>query len=245
MSAGSTVFKVTDKTFGPINAAPKQQIDARRLIFDFTKWLDTGEVIAALSSFAIVVNTNSSLYAVWQTDFPVPIPTSPTPADTNPLVLDSSSIVSSGTRASLLVGGGTPALGYILSFVVTSSGGRQKEIDVLIDVNPTVNSLITSTSTTPASVTVVSATTVLGTGTNGSVYIENVTAAPITITMPSLPRVLGQSLTFTDVNGNAGLYNVTLQDPAGALINGETTFVMDANYQSVTLEWTGTAWSVR
>lgn len=241
---GPTVYKVSEAV-GPLGFTPvvKQSIDAREVIIDFSRWLDTGESIATLSNFAILANPSVS-YPSWQTDFPFVTPTTPAPADTIPLVIDGATVLSS-SRASLLIGNGTPGLAYMVSFLVTvAPTQRLKEIDILVSINQPVNSSMISSTTVPAqSVTVVSATAALVAGTTGSVNVNNTSGAPITITLPPTP-VLDQTINAKDVGRNAGTNAITWQGAAGALIDGAATFIWGVSGAADQFKWTGSGWSI-
>jgi len=59
--------------------------------------------------------------------------------------------------------------------------------------------------------------------------------APQTITLPLASGRNGASLTFHDAGGQFLAHPVTLSRSGSDLINGQTTFVLNANYQSVTI----------
>lgn len=244
--SGPTIFKVTEAV-GPVGQVPvvKQAIDIREIFVDFTAWLGVGETLAAISNFAIQANPSQS-YPSWQSDFPFVTPSSPAPADTNPLYADGATILNGATQARVLIAGGTPGLAYMFSFLAFAAPAqRAKEIDVLVSINQTVNTAMISSTTPPTqSVTVVSATYALLAGTTGSVNIENGTSAPITVTLPPTP-VLDQTLNMKDVNLNAGTYPITLAGANGALIDGSATYVFAENGAAAQLVWTGSQWSVR
>ncbi|MDE2104279.1 MAG: hypothetical protein KGL39_43985 [Patescibacteria group bacterium] len=59
-----------------------------------------------------------------------------------------------------------------------------------------------------------------------------------TANLPSSPFT-GERHTIVDTSGNASTYNISV----GGTINGQTNFVIDVNYGSVTVEYNGTNWS--
>jgi hypothetical protein len=246
--SGPTIYKVSEAV-GPLGPTPvvKQSIDVRAVIIDFTRWLDTSqsEVIGTLSNFAIEADPDAA-YPAWQTDIPFTSETSEAPADTTPLSLFGASVLSGNKKARILVANGTAGLTYMVSFLVTvSPSQRTKEIDLLVSINQAVNSeMITSTTPPTQDNTIVSATIALATGTAGSVYVENGTGSPITITLPASPTT-GQVIDAKDVTGNAGDDDVTWQGASGALIDGGATYVWNQNFQATTFEWTGSQWSIR
>lgn len=62
---------------------------------------------------------------------------------------------------------------------------------------------------------------------------ENLPAAPAT----------GLTFLIKDCSGNAGTNNITIT-PAAGNIDGSATFVMNTNYQSVAVTYTGSQWSL-
>lgn len=69
------------------------------------------------------------------------------------------------------------------------------------------------------------------------------TAAPRTITLPAAGRVQGQRYEIKDESGGAGTNNITVSGN-GANIDGASTYVINTNYGSVTVYWTGSAWAI-
>lgn len=68
------------------------------------------------------------------------------------------------------------------------------------------------------------------------------TSAAVTINLNSSPNT-GQNIIVKDVNGNALINNVTVNGN-GNNIDGSASFTINTNYQSVTLIFNGTEWSV-
>jgi hypothetical protein len=66
--------------------------------------------------------------------------------------------------------------------------------------------------------------------------------AAVTITLPLSPTH-GQLVNVIDADGQALTYNITI-DGNGKLINGAATFVMNANYESVTTVYNGVKWTL-
>lgn len=67
-------------------------------------------------------------------------------------------------------------------------------------------------------------------------------SSPITLNLPSSPTT-GDAYDFKDTLGNAAAHNITIN--GGAInIDNASTFVMSTNYQSVTVVYTGTIWSI-
>lgn len=72
--------------------------------------------------------------------------------------------------------------------------------------------------------------------------IANTTPVATTVTLPATP-LTNEVHVVKDVNGVSQLYNITIQGN-GNLIDGQDDIVMTTNYQSLTLFWNGTSWSL-
>lgn len=240
----STKFSVLEKT-GVLGRSRKAVADTLRVVIDFSRWLDTGETIGSLSRFSLKVDTDNEVATAWQVDYPFETTTdSAAIADTVPLILTGATIT--GAKANILLGAGTPKLTYIVSFVATgATSGRVREVDFFVTVDEMVNDeMITSLDPAQSStVTVVSGTTALAANTTGAVFVQNGSAAPITITLPASP-VMDQTITIVDVTGNAATYTITLVGAAGATINDHATYPLTMNYAAITVRWNGTKWVV-
>jgi hypothetical protein len=84
-------------------------------------------------------------------------------------------------------------------------------------------------------------TGVLSLTTSFDVFLINKTIASATTvlapgTAPALPAIF----TIKDAKGDAGTNNITVFPTAGFTIDGAASFVMNSNYQSITLLWSGT-----
>lgn len=53
-----------------------------------------------------------------------------------------------------------------------------------------------------------------------------------------------QIMVVKDGGGNAGTYPITILDSLGKLIDGSASYVLNMNYQSITLYYNGSAWRV-
>ena len=237
--SGPTTYLVSENV-GVLGTSIKQNIDTRKYYFDFSQWLDANETVSLLSNFA--VSSVSPAYG-WQADFPFPT-VAVAATDTNPLTVSGSG-TTSPSMAYISVTAGTPGLSYVVSFLATTTLGRQKEVDILVTINEATNAnMISSTTPSTLSTTVVNATAALPTGTEGSVYVDNTSGAAITVTLPPSP-IQGQALDVIDTAGNAATHNITIQGAAGALISGMASVVITNNYQAYSLEWSGTEWSMK
>jgi hypothetical protein len=72
---------------------------------------------------------------------------------------------------------------------------------------------------------------------NYFVFVGNTTGGPISSALPAAGLVLGQQIIIKDTLGNAGTFNITVTASAG--IDGFPTYVLVANYMSVSLVWMG------
>jgi hypothetical protein len=71
------------------------------------------------------------------------------------------------------------------------------------------------------------------------------TAGSITITLPAVASAgVGRSITVKDRDGNAGSGDITIDGNAAEEIDGATTYVLNIDYQSVTLVNDGSAWMI-
>jgi hypothetical protein len=73
------------------------------------------------------------------------------------------------------------------------------------------------------------------------VYVNNLTGAGITITLPS-GNVADQRVIIKDVAGNAATYNITVNTTVGSGIDGLPTYTLVSNFMSVDFDWTGSKW---
>jgi hypothetical protein len=68
------------------------------------------------------------------------------------------------------------------------------------------------------------------------------TSNAITVNLPTSPTT-GLTYLIKDSTGQAGTHNITVT-PAAGNIDGSATFVMNINFQSVGVTYTGTQWSL-
>ena len=74
------------------------------------------------------------------------------------------------------------------------------------------------------------------------IEVVNTTGAAVTQYLP-VPAGL-QVMVVKDGGGNAGTYNITVADSLGKLIDGSASYVLNMNYQSITLYYNGSAWRI-
>lgn len=80
------------------------------------------------------------------------------------------------------------------------------------------------------------------TGTDFVIVIKKTSGAATTVNLPASPTV-GQTFVIKDGKGDCGTNNITITPNAGT-IDGASTAVMQTNYQSATIVYTGTEWSL-
>jgi hypothetical protein len=224
-----------------IGRISKETNDIRELAVDFSTWLGSDELIGRVSTMPVELATVTPPGA-WQlfppSCTPAAAPGSP-PDDTTPLEVVSAATLG-GKQVQILVSQGTPGLSYLLSVIVVSNTSpRQKEIDVLVDVVDSLNVVVPPGE--PPVTEIVSADTTLPVGFAGAVLVQNVTNAPITITLPSSPT-LGQTITAADAAGNAGTNTIHWQGAGGTQINGIALYDFTLDFQSVIFQWAGSQW---
>lgn len=95
---------------------------------------------------------------------------------------------------------------------------------------------ISSSSSSVTERTITSGTTLLST--DNYVYVNNTTAAPMSVTLPVSPGT-NQLLIIKDVADNAATFNITIV----GTVDGAVNPVIGANYGGAGLAWTGSAWS--
>ncbi|GAF86680.1 unnamed protein product, partial [marine sediment metagenome] len=91
-------------------------------------------------------------------------------------------------------------------------------------------------------ITTVSTTSTLGV--DDGAFID-VTAGSITITLPAVATAaVGKVYHIKDADGNAGSSNITIEGNASENIDGSLNFVLNVNYQAVSIVNLGDKWSV-
>jgi hypothetical protein len=74
-----------------------------------------------------------------------------------------------------------------------------------------------------------------------TIVINKTTPAATTVNLPA--GITGALYTIKDGAGNAATYNITIT-PASGNIDGAGTFVMNNNYESITVVYNGTQWNI-
>ena len=137
-----------------------------------------------------------------------------------------SNCVLQSSNASVISGAGTVALGGI-TFPGTSS-----------NVTATTTNGIIQQVGAPAYHYVATAVNYLIKPTDGIIG-ANSSSSMITITMPASGATPGQRWTIKDEGGDAAVNNITVSGN-GFNIDGVVTFVMNTNFESIDIYWTGT-----
>jgi hypothetical protein len=210
----------------------KDTQDVTRITVDFSKWLDAGEVIGAVTSATVTVLLSAS----WNTDVfvaqaPLPI------VDTTPLVVLSEALVSNNTEVRLMLGLGTPGVSYVVTFVATGqTSGRQKEVDIIVTIREP--QAMPGPTPPPAIIAyeLASFTVVAGT----QLYLCDSLAGAMTATLPLNP-LAGDYYTIKDAGGHAAASPITVLGN-GHQIEGGTQVLISVNYGFVNLLYTGTRW---
>lgn len=136
---------------------------------------------------------------------------------------------------------GSAVAPHVRSGTITSSDGS---INV-VKGNGTINLLVTSTINNSIVYTsVVFAQTPYTVGAIDQFLGVNVTGGAITIKLPDSP-VTGRVYSVKDTVGNSSVSNITVTTTGGAVtIDGSATFVMNTNYSSINLVFSGTSYEV-
>ena len=95
-----------------------------------------------------------------------------------------------------------------------------------------------------ASVTVLNAATHTIVDANYLMHITYTTTGPVVITIPSAQAVLERQITFKDAGGNASTNSITIITESSELIDGQVTYVINSNYEAITLYSDGTNWFI-
>jgi hypothetical protein len=232
--------------FGPVN---KDNMDISRLIIDFTCWLDPSESITTLEHLLITADV-PVLTPPWRANYPLDGTTlTPVPADLYPLFFYRNNLIQEGRAVVLDMAAGTPGLTYVVSFVAKAGVSlRKREVDTLLVIdrplNPNMVALGDSipTYTYPMFITM---TTALPLGFAGRLYVNNLTGAPMTVTLPPSP-VLGDVVSVLDYGETATPYPCTFIGAFGSeafSIPGEN-FISNISGDDLTFEWTGAYWAI-
>lgn len=98
--------------------------------------------------------------------------------------------------------------------------------------------------TTPKAVSQTTITAASATATPNTVYSYLINrAGAVTLNLPAVAGLTaGTRIEVKDISGNASTNNITIDANGSETIDGALTFVINTNYESVTLETDGTAW---
>jgi hypothetical protein len=195
--------------------ARKEHLDRLRLIYDFTPYLDTGEVISRIIRATVqTVPPGASVpsawtnSANWRQDYPLECPMSlatvppgSLPEDTYPLVVVAQALTADGKGVDIWVDDGTPGFTYVMSFLaVALMSNREKQVDTLITIEVPINSLMVGPMTAAAPGDYV-------TGTGAVLPLTDSTAANIaSITLGAGDWIVNGSVSFN--TGTALIYRL-------------------------------------
>ncbi len=70
------------------------------------------------------------------------------------------------------------------------------------------------------------------------------TGAVTSLTLPTAQCITGRTIIIKDTGGNAGTNNITIDTEGAELIDGQATYIMSTNYESITLVSDGSNWFI-
>lgn len=229
--------------FGPVN---KDNLDVSRLIIDFTCWLDANESVTEISYLTVLANPALPLPS-WQANYPLDETSATPPVDTYPLVIIEQSVIHGGKAVVLDLAAGTPQLSYAVSFAAVAGVSRRRRlVDILMVIDKPLNPALVADAPVPPVYIyplIIHTTTILPYGFAGKVYVDNTSAAPLTVTLPPSPT-LGDAIDIKDVPGNAMTYNITVISPDGSLIDDMASYLIAYGFGNIGVEWSGSRWSI-
>jgi len=129
------------------------------------------------------------------------------------------------------------------TLTVTSLGGATPQ-SLNIVVNGTTFPIVGGVSTNAITVAARSsgASTVTASATTDYFFCLDPTANTIAVNLPATPAT-GLTYLVKDCTGQASIHNITIV-PAAGTIDGASTSVLNTNFQSVAVTYTGAQWSV-
>jgi hypothetical protein len=143
-------YRVVAQHLQPYRAA-KENFDITRLVYDFSQYLDPGEVLMGVYNSTIYVPPLCQDATNWRQDYPVDntVPAVP-PVDTYPLHVFTQVVGAGGTSIEVEVVDGTPAFTYAVSFAtVAATSQRRKQVDTLVTIEKPVNPLMLGVTVLP------------------------------------------------------------------------------------------------
>lgn len=79
---------------------------------------------------------------------------------------------------------------------------------------------------------------------DSTIRVDTSGAAGFTVTLPTAVGITGRQYTVKDVGGNASIENITIDGNGTETIDGGTTVLLDANYESITVVSDGANWMI-
>jgi hypothetical protein len=221
-----SVFSNTSLPFGPVT---KENLDITCLVFDFSCWLGTGEMLGSVAQPVIALE-GVPLIPPWQSDYPIDDTPSAPPVDTYPLT--SLSVTMSSTQVQVRVSAGTPGLSYVVS-VLASAGAasaRRKQVDCFVTIEQPLNSSLVAAGDVPAVdpgdvvILVPSSGDTVAPGNANYVYINNsAVLAVLTIQLPSTTPPIGGVVDFVEISFHRPVTTLVVTDSLGATIADSPT----------------------
>lgn len=135
--------------------------------------------------------------------------------------------------------------GTNITFVSGNVPASGEEIVASVELAPLVGTNAvtsnTASSLTPTITVVTSGSSYTILSTDYAVVVTKTSGSATGLSLPA--GSLGKSFVIKDGKGDAGTNNITIS-PASGTIDGQSTFVIRSNYDSVTLVYNGTEWNV-
>lgn len=104
-------------------------------------------------------------------------------------------------------------------------------------------SVVTKANSSTRIIAVVTDATYSLTGVEQVVLVNRTVAGATTVSLPASTNE-GRKITIKDSKGDAATNNITINVTGGGTIDSTTSYTINANYGSVTVIWSGTAWFV-
>ena len=248
-------FTVLPDNLLPYGPLGKENLDVIRLQYDFSCWLDTGEIIQQINFPTISVVPVGAPASNWQQDFPLSTTgsasTTDPPADTYPLTIVEQKILTGGTMVEIEVNAGTPGFEYVVSFLaVGKDSGRRKQTDTLINIDIPVNSAMVGPGGVDPNITppiTLNSSTALPFGFSGLVLWSNSSNLNNqVITLPPNPAA-GQEVEIIDVLGTNATYPLSIVGDSNVPVDvsGLTGFSSGIAFDVLQFVWTGVNWHMK
>lgn len=134
------------------------------------------------------------------------------------------------------------ASGTEINFTSDGTNTRVKlsvTTDDVLAISGTASNLVKVTGTyedgSEGAVTITNAESPYSITSNDKYLGVNTSSGAVTITLLAIANAPVRPITITDESGNAATNTITIDGNGGETINGETTFVLNQNYNSLTI----------